>query len=316
LFSALMGLWRHSLMTDKLSATIQIAKRIFALAEEQNDSTLVLGACRAFATTLYFAGDFEPSQKYAIRGVKLWRLGGVQSPVEEVMSPAVICLCYEAISQWHFGEIASSQAAIAEAISLAKELNDMHALGQALWFAMSLGHHERNPPEVERVTSDLIELCTRHNFATWLPAGAIFRGWARSASGRTAEGISWIENGVKDWRASGSTLAMPFFLALKAEALHLGNRTAEALETITEADTLVERFEERWWSAELYRLRGVFLTTIGDDERQIEASFRAAISTAKKQKSISLEKRAEGTYAEYRKQKASASGGHGFRLPL
>jgi hypothetical protein len=98
LFSALMGLWRYSLMTDKLSATMQIAKRIFALAEEQDDSTLVVGACRAFATTLYFSGDFEPARKYAIGGVRLWSLGGVQSPVEEVMSPAVICLCYEAIS--------------------------------------------------------------------------------------------------------------------------------------------------------------------------------------------------------------------------
>ena len=66
----------------------------------------------------------------------------------------------------------------------------------------------------------------------------------------------------------------------------------------------------------LYRLRGVFLTALGADETQIENSLCAAISTAKQQKSISLEKRAEATYAEYRRQKASASGGRGFRLPL
>jgi hypothetical protein len=52
----------------------------------------------------------------------------------------------------------------------------------------------------------------------------------------------------------------------------------------------------------------VFLTTIGADETQIEASFCAAVSTAKQQKSVSLEKRAEATYAEYRRKKASASG--------
>ena len=33
---------------------------------------------------------------------------------------------------------------------------------------------------------------------------------------------------------------------------------------------LVERFEERCWSAELHRLRGVFLMAIGADKRQIE----------------------------------------------
>jgi hypothetical protein len=41
-----------------------------------------------------------------------------------------------------------------------------------------------------------------------------------------------------------------------------------------------------------------------------------AIRIAKEQKSVSLEKRAEATYAEYRRQKASGSGGRGFRLPL
>jgi hypothetical protein len=109
---------------------------------------------------------------------------------------------------------------------------------------------------------------------------------------------------------------LPYFLALKAEALHLANRTAEALEAIREAEAMAERSEGHWWSAELHRLRGVFLTALGADESQIEASFDEAIRIAKRQKSISLEKRAEATYAQYRRQKASVSGGRGIRLPL
>jgi ATP/maltotriose-dependent transcriptional regulator MalT len=138
----------------------------------------------------------------------------------------------------------------------------------------------------------------------------------RSARGDTAEGISWIEDGLKDTRATGVMLTVPFLLALKAEALHLTGRTAEALEAIREGDAPVERFENRYWSAELHRLRAVFLATLGADAAQIEASLRKAISTAKQQKSVSLEKRAEAAYAEYRRQKASASGGRGFRLSL
>ena len=111
-------------------------------------------------------------------------------------------------------------------------------------------------------------------------------------------------------------LLVPYLLALKAEALHLADRTSEALEAINEAEALIERREERWWSAELHRLRGLFLTEIGADEIQIEASFSAAIRIAKEQKSISLEKRAEATCAEYRRQKTSASGGRRFRLSL
>ena len=111
-------------------------------------------------------------------------------------------------------------------------------------------------------------------------------------------------------------LRMPYFLALKAEALYFADRASEALEAITEAEGAVERSEERWWRAELHRLRGVFLAALGAEGTQIEASFCAAIRIAWEQKSFSLEKRAEATYAEYRRQKASGSGGRGFRLPL
>jgi predicted ATPase len=136
-------------------------------------------------------------------------------------------------------------------------------------------------------------------------------GWARSSSDDTAEGLAWIERGIEGWRATGAILAVPYYLGLKAEALYLARRTSEALEAISEAEALIERFEDRSWRAELHRLRGVFLVAIGADEIQIEAAFCAAISIAKQQKSVSLEKRAEGTYAEYRRQKASGSGGRG-----
>jgi hypothetical protein len=69
-------------------------------------------------------------------------------------------------------------------------------------------------------------------------------------------------------------------------------------------------------NSKCYRLHGVFLTALGADEIQIEASFSQAIRIAKEQKSVSLEKRAEATYAEYQRQKASASPGRGFRLPV
>ena len=316
LFSALRGLWRYSLVTDKLSATMRIAKRVYSLAQNQNDPALMMGAYRALAATLYYLGDFESARQYAVRGVQIWRSGGVQSPVEEVTAPAVTCLFHKSLCEWHFGEIASCHATMAEAISLAKELNNMHALTVALWSAGILAHFERDPAQVERLASDLIELSTRQNFAQMLAGGEALRGWARSASGDTVEGLAWIKDGIEDWRATGAVLAVPYYLALEAEALYLAHRASEALEATSEAEALAEEREERWWSAELHRLRGVLLAAISADDAQIDASFCEAIRISKKQKSVSLEKRAEATYTEYRRQKASGSGGREFRLPL
>jgi hypothetical protein len=43
---------------------------------------------------------------------------------------------------------------------------------------------------------------------------------------------------------------------------------------------------------------------------------RLGLSFEKRVNRLSLEKRAEATYAEYRRLKASAPAGRGFRLPL
>jgi predicted ATPase len=303
LYAALMGQWRYSFVTDKLTATMQIAERVYSLALEQNDSALIIGGNLILAMTHYYLGDFELARRYTTRGLQIWRAGGVKSPVGEVDAPAVSCLCFEAILEWHAAEIAPCEATIAEAISLAKELNDIHGLAKALHYKAVFGFYERNPAKVERLTSDLMELSARHNFAHWLAVGGMLRGWARSASGDTVGGISWIEEGIGAYRASGSMIGLPFWLALKAEALHLANRTSEALAVIREAEVLVEKSEQHDMQAELRRLRGVFFAAIGVYEAQIEASFYAAISTAKRQKSALLAKRAEASYAEYRCQK-------------
>jgi hypothetical protein len=148
LYVALMGHWRHSNTTDKLGAALQIAQRVYSLAQEQDEPALMIGACAALAITHYFSGNFETSGQYAIRGVQIWRSAGVQSPVEEVDVPGVACLSYEALFKWHIGETASSKATIEEAISLEKKLNDMHGLAVALNFATSLAYRERNLAEV------------------------------------------------------------------------------------------------------------------------------------------------------------------------
>ena len=188
LYSALIGQWRYTLATDKLSAAMHVAERVYSLAQGQDDPTLIIWPCNALSCTLYFLGDFESARQYAMRAVQIWRSVGGESYPEDVDTPVPGCLSYVAMSEWHLGEIASCQANMDEAVSLAKELKDMHALACALHWGADLAYNERNPAEVDRLASEMIELSTRHNFAQWLAVGAIWRGWALSASGNPAEG--------------------------------------------------------------------------------------------------------------------------------
>jgi hypothetical protein len=107
----------------------------------------MVGAYGTLAVTRYFLGDFEIARQDALRGVQIWRSGDRESPVEEISTPAVACLCFEALAGWHLGE-GASRTAMAEAVSLAKGLNDMHGLAVALYFAALFSHAERDIPQV------------------------------------------------------------------------------------------------------------------------------------------------------------------------
>jgi hypothetical protein len=197
-----------------MTATMQIAERVHSLAQEQNDAALMLQGYRALAVTLYHSGNFEGARRYAASAIQMWRSGNIQSHTEDPQTPVVVCLCYGSGAEWHLGDIASCHATIAEAVSLAKRQNDMNALAIALAWAAGLAVNERNLVEADRLASDLIELSTRHSFVFWLAIGVIYRGWARSASGNTAEGIAVIEQAIR-------TIGQPVRLRLLAHSISL-----------------------------------------------------------------------------------------------
>jgi adenylate cyclase len=175
----------------------------------------MMGAYTALAITHYLAGNFETSGQYAMRAVQIWRSGGVQFLGEELDLLPVTSLCYEAMTRWHLGDTTSCHAIVTEAISLAKELNDMHALAVALSWAAILGQAEHNPSKAERLASELIELSTRQYFPYWLAIGTVLRGWARSVSGDPAEGLLWIEDGMEQLRTAGSIVNQPYHSVIK-----------------------------------------------------------------------------------------------------
>jgi serine/threonine protein kinase/tetratricopeptide (TPR) repeat protein len=305
---ALIGKWRYSLVTDELSTTLDIAKQLQAVAQEQNDASLSMKAYMALTATLYYLGKFEAAHDYATKGVTIWRSGEGRSQFEEIDAPEIAMLCHKSLCEWHFGQIDLSRASMAEAISVAKEFQDGHGLAVALFHATVLAYREHNLEEVERLASELVELSTKQNFAHFVAVGTVLLGWNRSAVGNTTQGISWIQDGMERLRASGSLLGMLSMLALKAEALHLAGRTAEALDAIEEAEDLEEASGGAWWCAELYRLRALFLIALGAEEARIEEALSKALRIARQQKSFALAARAEATAEKYRREKNALVG--------
>src|SRR4029077_1963086 len=105
-----------------------------------------------------------------------------------------------------------------------------------------------------------------------------------------------LRAGLNALRSTGREVLMSYFLGLLAQAHAAVGQVEEALNTLAEPQIALDDGAERWWQAELYRLRGeMTLRKPGfgpDDEREAEECFLQALSTARERHSKSLELRA------------------------
>ena len=142
-----------------------------------------------------------------------------------------------------------------------------------------------------------IAISTEQGFPLWLAFGTVFRGWALAVQGQGEEGITQLRQGLDALRANGAEYLRPYCLAMLVEAYTLSGQTEAGLAAVAEALAAVEATGERFWAAELQRLKGELLSGIGtqvsegeagavrDPSRQIEAEacFRQALDIARRQ---------------------------------
>jgi len=130
----------------------------------------------------------------------------------------------------------------------------------------------------------------------------MYRGWALVEQGQGKEGITQIHQALTDWQATGAEMHRPHFLALLAAAYGKVGEAEQGLTALVEALAQVEQTGERWYEAELYRLKGELLLAqegyrpqaLGFREKteKVEECFLKAIDIAQKQQAKSWELRA------------------------
>ncbi len=106
------------------------------------------------------------------------------------------------------------------------------------------------------------------------------------------ERIERLRGSIAAFKASGARLRLPYYLSLLAQVYGKAGRAGEGLACINEALAEARAHNERWWDAEIHRLRGEFLLMQGADASDVEAALLRAISIARSQQARSLELRA------------------------
>jgi len=165
-------------------------------------------------------------------------------------------LSYTASILWNLGYPDQALKRSREALTLAQELSHPYSLGFALFFAAKLYQYRREGQLTQERAEATMTLATDQGFPYWLAMGTILRGWALAEQGQGEEGIAQTRQGLAVYRATGSELAQPYFLALLAEAYGKGGQAEEGLSVLAEALAAVDNTGEHFYEAELYRLKG------------------------------------------------------------
>jgi len=201
-------------------------------------------------------------------------------------------LAYDACCLWCLGYPDQAMKRSQEAFSLARKLGHPFSLADVICFAgCMINSMSRNGSELMKDTEELMELSRERNLEGWYATSIRYRGEALVMQGSTQEGIAIIREGLEALDSESVLLNYSSTFGYLAEALAKTDHLEEGIATLDEAFALIERTDERYWEAELLRIKGELLSMKGD-AADAEYILHKAIEISRKQHAKSLELRA------------------------
>lgn len=300
LFYALRGLWAFYVVRGELRRAHDLGQQLYTLAQHLADPTLSLEAHYILGNNLCGLGQFVQGREHLEQAIALYQ--PQQHGVQVLFfgpDTGVFCQAWLAHSLWHLGypdqALWSSQAAL----TLAQELAHPFSLALALDYAAMLHQFRQDKAATLMLSEQAMAVCAEHGFAYYLAWATILQGWATAAE-KPEVGIIQIRQGLADLQATGGALRLPYYLALLASTYAQAGQIQAGLTTLDEALAVASKNEDRWYEAELYRLKGeMFLKAEGTEiasrdeaKAQSETYFRQAIEIARRQEAKSQELRA------------------------
>jgi predicted ATPase len=254
-------------------------------------------AHRVLGQTLAFLGEFSTAHVHLEREMTLYDLGQHRAFASLYgQDQGVICRSWAALTLWSLGYPDQALRRIREALTLAQELAHPFSLAYAMCFAGMLCQLCRDIQAAQARATAAIALCTEQGFALYLARGTILRGWAMAEQGQEAQGLAQMSQGLVAYQATGAAVFRPYYLAFLAEAYGKVGQAGEGLTLLGEALAAVHKTGERFYEAEIYRLKGELLLHaeggVQNAELTAEECFQQALTLARRQQARSWELRA------------------------
>jgi len=307
----LYGVWACHYVGGEIAEQTGAAADFLAEARRHNDVASLCVAHRMMGTTYLTKGEFAAALPHLEESRKL------SDQEDEALSQyhygqdiGVAASCYLSWALWHLGYVDQASQVAADAVKRSDGLSHPHSKVFAICHARGIMDiFRRQSDDMRSYATSVISLCDQHSLAHWMAGGRILQGWAAAGDGEIEQGIKLLRSGIAAWQKAGAKLWLPLFFALEAEVCAKGGWYDDALQAIDRAIAFAERSGERWYLAEILRIKAELLR--GSDKaahrRQVETLLTRSLDLTRSQGARSLELRAASDLASLMQGEGRAS---------
>ena len=313
LMPILIGLSLFYLVRGELHQALAIARQSLRMARRIQNDELLLESHHTVGAILQYLGKFRASVIHLRKAIALYdpvRHSGHADAYGQ--DPCVVSQVLLSISLWMLGYVDSSVRPMQEGLALAHNLGHRYSLCFAQSFVAHLHQLRQEVAESLAAASIAQEYADQHGFRYWQAITTMFRTWAIARLDAAAEPpvdqrpekLAPMLDAFSGFKQTGAGLYRAFYLGLIIEGqIAVGDLDA-AMSAVNEAHAIVEKAEDRFWVAEIHRLRGeIFLCHVkgthasGEAEIEAERAFLQAVQVAHTQEARALELRAATSLA-------------------
>ena len=272
----------------------KLALEALDLAQAIGDPSLMMLCHWYLGFILFCLGEYQESLKYLRQVTEIYDCEKHHQILVQLRGSdaGIGAMAYEACCLWCLGYPDQALKRSKETLELGKKVAHPFSQADAICFGGCLFHSMRRDAEgLSQEADALTQVADKSSLTGWLATGIRYRGEALILQGKIEESTELIQKGMAGMKTE--EIAIYFsgtFATLVGEQLKSGF-LEDARTSLDEAFKFIDETDERYWEAELFRLKGELLL-MDEDVAGAEACLNKAIEISQKQSAKSLELRA------------------------
>jgi class 3 adenylate cyclase/predicted ATPase len=298
--SANFGLWIASLLVGDLP-TMQALANIFLRNDRKWSDLAEEGlAYQVGGITCWFAGDLRNARLHLEHARACYDNQQADSLIDRVgFDETLAVMAFLAVTLWSLGDTNGADCLIDEFITRAVRSGHALTIADAYAHAAMIELMRRERVRSASYLQAYLDLAHEHGMRHWLAYSAFHDAWLRWHAGDRAAGTAQMRDGLAQTRKHDGSVLTPMLGVLLAEAEADDGHHDAALAVIDAELERVNQTGERWYLAEMHRVRGeILLKCEPFHAKAAEDAFVRAIGIARDQSARLFEHRAATRLAQ------------------